>query len=101
MKRILFALFTAVALCAASAQGATVRGGLVGHDLTDPENDGHADEYVNYNAAFRASVEPQYGGEGAFNVFDNRVGGGDDKWCCDTNGWVEADFGSKRYQLTS
>lgn len=101
MKRILFALFTAVALCAGTAQGATVRGGLVGHDLTDPENDGHANEYVNYNAVFRSSVEPWYAGEGAFNVFDNQVGGGDDKWCCDKNGWVEADFGSKRYQLTS
>jgi hypothetical protein len=101
MKRILFAFLTAFALCAASAQGATVRSALVGNDLTDPENDGHANEYLNYNAVFRASIEPQYVGEGAFNVFDNRVGGGDDKWCCDTNGWVEADFGSKRYQLTS
>ena len=101
MKRILFALFTAVALCAASAHGATVRSGLVGNDLTDPENDGYANAYVNYNAVFRASVEPQYQNEGAFNVFDNQVGGGDHKWCCDANGWVEADFGSKRYQLTS
>ena len=100
MKRTFFTLLAATALLAASAQAATVRSGLVGSDLTDPENNGYANEYVNYNAQFRASVEPWYGSEGAFNVFDNRVGSGDDK-CCDLNGWVEADFGSKRYQLTS
>lgn len=101
MKRTFFTLLAATTLLAASAQAATVRSGLVGSDLTDPENNGYANEYVNYNAQFRASVEPWYGSEGAFNVFDNRVGSGDDKWCCDLNGWVEADFGSKRYQLTS
>ena len=38
---------------------------------------------VNYNATFSASSEPFFGGgEGAFNVFDNRVGGGNNKWCC-------------------
>jgi len=105
MKKFAFLFLTAAALLAGSAQAATVRGtgtgALVGHDLTDPENDGYGNEYVNYNAVFRSSVEPWFGGEGAFNVFDNIVGGGDDKWCCDAGGWVEADFGSKRYQLTS
>ena len=105
MQHILFALLTAAALFAGSAQGAVVRGtdnrALAGHDLTDPENDGNPDAYANYNAVFRSSIEPYFGSEGAFNVFDNRVGGGDDKWCCDANGWVEADFGEKRYQLTS
>ena len=103
MKKIFFALFTVAAMLAGSAQAVTVRGAgtLVGHDLTDPENNGYTNEYVNYNAVFRSSIEPYYAAEGAFNVFDNRVGGGNDKWCCDPNGWVEADFGSKRYQLTS
>lgn len=105
MKKILFALFAAAAMLAGSAQAVTVRGwgtgALVGHDLTDPENNGQSNAYVNYNAVFRSSVEPYFGAEGAFNVFDNRVGSGDDKWCCDLNGWVEADFGSTRYQLTS
>lgn len=101
MKKILFALVSAAAMLAGSAQAVTVRGGLVGHDLTDPENDGQRNAYVNYNAVFRSSVEPYFGAEGAFNVFDNAVGSGDDKWCCDANGWVEADFGSTRYQLTS
>ena len=105
MKKILFALFAAAAMLAGSAQAVTVRGwgtgSLVGHDLTDPENDGYGNAYVNYNAVFRSSIEPYFGAEGAFNVFDNRVGSGDDKWCCDLNGWVEADFGGTRYQLTS
>jgi len=105
MKKFAILLLTAAALVAGSAQAVTVRGSgtgsLVGHDLTDPENDGLGNEYVNYNAVFRSSIEPQYLSEGAFNVFDNAVGGGNDKWCCDANGWVEADFGSKRYQLTS
>ncbi len=105
MKKILFVLFTAAAMLAGSANAVTVRGwgtgALVGHDLTDPENDGNRDAYVNYNAVFRSSVEPYFAAEGAFNVFDNFVGVGADKWCCDLNGWVEADFGSTRYQLTS
>jgi len=105
MKKFALLLLTAAAMMAGSAQAVTVRGwgtgSLVGHDLTDPENDGRTQEYINYNAVFRSSVEPYFGAEGAFNVFDNRVGAGDDKWCCDMNGWVEADFGDKRYQLTS
>jgi hypothetical protein len=105
MKRILFALIASAALCAGPAQAVKVlgtgAGALVGHDLTDPEDDGAANDYINYNAVFRSSTKAYYGYEGAFNVFDNRVGGGDDKWCCDANAWVEADFGRKRYQLTS
>jgi len=105
MNRILFALVAATILFVNPAQAATVRGtgtgALVGHDLTDPENDGASNAYVNYNAVFRSSIESFFYSEGAFNVFDNVVDGGDAKWCCDTKGWVEADFGSKRYTLTS
>lgn len=104
----LIALFTlAAGFFVGSAEAAVIRSasgsaGLVGHDLTDPENNGHADADVNYNATFRSSIEPGFGGgEYAFNVFDNRVGGGNDKWCCDSNVWVEADFGKQRYVLTS
>lgn len=58
---------------------ASLRGG----DLTDPENDGDPEADFNYNATFASSEEPSFGaGEAAFNVFDNRVGGGNDKWCC-------------------
>lgn len=92
--------------------------GLLGSDLTDPENDGAADADTNYNATFAASHKPFFGGpEGAFNVFDNLVGGGDNKWCCDGPGpadeadlnnplgspakiWVEANFTGVQRTLT-
>jgi len=76
-------------------------GFLLGGDLTDPENDGAPDSDVGYNAVFRSSEEPGFaGGEFAFNVFDNFVGGGNDKWCCGSEGgtfpaepiWIEATF---------
>ena len=71
---------------------------LIGGDLTDPENDGAADANTNYNATFLSDHEQGFGGgEFAYNVFDNRVGGGNDKWCCgDANlgfpHWVQATF---------
>ncbi|CAN5466678.1 hypothetical protein BH23VER1_BH23VER1_25750 [soil metagenome] len=83
---------------AASILG-TGAGALLGGDLTDPEDDGTADG-MNYNAVFAASEEPGFGGgEFAFNVFNNLVGGGNAKWCCgDQNDfpnnpiWVQATF---------
>ena len=107
MSKLIFALLIAVNLFAATANASIIRpqsgtAGLVGNDLTDPENDGQAEQNVGYNAVFRSSINPGFGGqESAFNVFDNRVGGGNDKWCCNANVWVEADFGAKRYSLTS
>jgi VCBS repeat-containing protein len=79
----------------------TGNGSLLGGDLTDPENNGAADSNTNYDANFFASVEPNFGGgEFAFNVFDNRTGGGNDKWCCENPPeWVAAEF-SQPYQLT-
>ena len=75
---------------AIKAQASTIlgtgTGALLGGDLTDPENDGLPDADVNYNATFFSSDEPGFGGgEFAFNVFDNLVGGGNAKWCCGTN----------------
>ncbi len=56
-------------------------GFLVGGDITDPENDGAPDANTNYNfISIAATNKAFYTGEGAFNVFDNRVGGGNDKW---------------------
>ncbi|MHC1764939.1 MAG: PA14 domain-containing protein [Verrucomicrobiia bacterium] len=61
---------------------------LIGGDLTDPENDGNEaagalDPSWNW-AGVTASHEPEFqGAEAAFNIFDNRVGAGNDKWCCD------------------
>jgi hypothetical protein len=98
---------TAVVLSANSrTEAATVLGAgstaagdfLLGNDLTDPENDGAPDLDSGYNATFSGNEEANFGGgEGAFNIFDNRVGGGNDKWCCGSGGanlpfWVDATF---------
>jgi hypothetical protein len=75
---------------------------LLGGDLTDPEDDGSEEagpDDPSWNwAGISASHEPGFGGgEFAFNIFDNAVGGGNDKWCCDdpTPGnpvWVAVEF---------
>jgi hypothetical protein len=75
---------------------------LLGYDLTDPENDGTRDG-ANYNADFDSSHESNYfNNEGAFNVFTNTVGSGNNKWCCDPAPvWVSAgNFGSSPILLT-
>ncbi|MDE0636331.1 MAG: hypothetical protein OXI43_10840 [Candidatus Poribacteria bacterium] len=60
----------------------TGTGALLGGDLTDPEDDGAPDADEGYNAIFSANDEPGFGGgEFAFNVFDNILGGGNAKWC--------------------
>jgi len=75
---------------------------LLGGDLTDPENDGNEaagpfDSSWNWRA-ITSNNEPGFGGgEFAFNLFDNRVGGGNDKWCCDDATfanplWVNVEF---------
>ncbi len=60
---------------------------LIGGDLTDPEDDGidGTDGAAgNWNwTSILASSENAWTSEGAYNVFDNKVGGGDDKWCCE------------------
>lgn len=82
---------------------------LLGGDLTDPENDGAADEDLGYNAIFRSNAEPGFGGgEFSFNVFDNLLGGGNAKWCCgdatvieeEGSLWVEAELQSAPIILT-
>jgi hypothetical protein len=69
----------------------TGTGSLLGGDLTDVDDihDEGAynppDDFGGFDAEFFSSDEPGFGGgEFAFNVFDNAVGGGNDKWCCGT-----------------
>ena len=63
---------------------------LLGNDLTDLGDDGDEGAYAppnlaGFDAEFFSSDEPGFGGgEFAFNVFDNQVGGGSTKWCCGT-----------------
>ncbi|MDE0556455.1 MAG: discoidin domain-containing protein [Candidatus Poribacteria bacterium] len=62
---------------------------LLGGDLTDPEDDGDPEADDGYNAIFSANDEPGFaGGEFAFNVFDNRLGPSNDKWCCGLGGGI-------------
>lgn len=62
--------------------------GLIGGDLTDPEDDGDeaagADDPSWNWASIDSNDEPGFGGgEFSFNVFDNnKDAGGNDKWCC-------------------
>ena len=59
-------------------------GALAGGDLTDPENNGNDATGTGFNwVTILSSTENDWSAEGAFNVFDNKVGGGDDKWCCE------------------
>ena len=68
---------------------------LIGGDLTDPENDGVEGnnpgagnwDSLNWNWVHVTASSEEYfgnfgGSEGAFDVFDNTVGAGQTKWCC-------------------
>ncbi len=70
----------------------TGTGSLLGSDLTDPDNNGDPEFDIGYDAIFDASDEPGFGGgEFAFNVFDNRLGPSNDKWCCGVPGGISED----------
>ncbi len=79
----------------------TGTGALQGGDLTDPENDGVDGSHTNWNwSSISASSEPRWTGEGSYNVFDNKVGSSQNKWCC--NGptqWIAVEF-AQAYVLT-
>lgn len=96
---VLWCLLASLSLFSGFAWSVEIRPALLGGDLTDPENDGDdsTPQGSNFNAVFSASVQPDFDGENAFNVFDNKLEG--DKWCCpDLNGdgpaWVQADLGA-------
>jgi len=67
----------------------TGTGSLLGGDLTDPEDDGNPEQDKGYNVKFTSNEEPGFGGgEFSFNVFDNILGPGNDKWCCGPGGGI-------------
>ena len=76
-----------------AAATVTLIDGLLGGDLTDPEDDGIDGETIladgdnpqtageNFN--WISNAEEYFGGsEGSFDVFDNQIGGGQNKLCC-------------------
>lgn len=79
---------------------------LIGGDLTDPENDGIEGNVpvdgdwssLNWNwVSIEASGENYFGNfggsEGAYDVFDNVIGPGQAKWCCDgVPQWITVEF---------
>lgn len=83
----------------------TGTGALLGGDLTDPENNGietPTTTGTNFNwVTISASSEEFFeGGEGAFNVFDNKVGSRNNKWCCaGPEQWIAVEF-AQPYVLT-
>ena len=91
---LLIAITSCAALLAPAAYAATSlgtgAGALVGGDLTDVDDIHDELAYAppvlgGFDAEFFSSDEPGFGGgEFAFNVFDNEVGGGAAKWCCGT-----------------
>ena len=74
---------------------------LIGGDLTDPENNGTDGSNTNWNwTSIVASQENYWHSEGAYNVFDNKVGGSSDKWCCGGSPqWIYVKF-SQAYVLS-
>ncbi len=123
MTRVAFSVLVcavSLALCSNASAFTVVgngTGSLLGNDLTDLGDDGMEGVYAppnlgGFDAVFFSNNEPGFGGgEFAFNVFDNTLGGGNAKWCCGagpgTPQIVGADFsttlatGDRAIQLTS
>lgn len=65
---------------------------LLGGDLTDRDNDGVESatpnasgfDWLTITSSSNSWFHGFGGNEGAFDVFDNKVGGGEAKWCCGT-----------------
>lgn len=101
ISRLAFQLFAFLLSLGLAAPLAAVEQltALVGNDLTDPEDDGDDSTPLGsgFNAEFSASQGATFSGQGAFNVFDNKLGNAD-KWCCvaafNQPAWVQADFGA-------
>ncbi|HWB02891.1 MAG TPA: lamin tail domain-containing protein [Verrucomicrobiales bacterium] len=98
---VLTALFLTVPESRAFTSLGAGTGALLGSDLTDPENNGSDASGTGFNwVSIQASSENAWSAEGAYNVFDNKVGAGDDKWCCDpAPQWIAVKL-DKPYVLT-
>ena len=100
---ILLILESSNSVCARVILG-TGTASLIGGDLTDEDDDGidgTDDAAGNWDwTSILASSENAWTSEGAYNVFDNKVSGGDGKWCCEgPTQWIYVQF-STSYVLT-
>jgi methionine-rich copper-binding protein CopC len=100
---LLFSILNISTLKAATSlgSGSGSNNKLIGGDLTDPEDNGVDGSDTNWNwTSIVASEENYWTSEGAYNVFDNKVDGGDAKWCCGgAPVWVYVQF-SQTYVLS-
>ncbi|MBK1832507.1 discoidin domain-containing protein [Roseibacillus ishigakijimensis] len=67
----------------------TTVSGLLGGDITNPYNHGvetpaETGTFFNWKTITATSQAYFNAPEGAFNIFDNRIGGANDKWCCES-----------------
>ena len=100
---LLFSILNISTLKAATSlgSGSGSNNELIGGDLTDPEDNGVDGSDTNWNwTSIVASEENYWTGEGAYNVFDNKVDVGDAKWCCGgAPVWIYVQF-SQTYVLS-
>jgi uncharacterized protein with beta-barrel porin domain len=100
---LLFSILNISTLKAATSlgSGSGSNNKLIGGDLTDPEDNGVDGSDTNWNwTSIVASEENYWTSEGAYNVFDNKVDGGDAKWCCGgAPVWIYVQF-SQTYVLS-
>jgi len=98
-NRTILVLMTVGVLASSPTAASTVlgtgTGALLGGDLTDPNNDidddapgnppffGTGYDFVNADASSELTFSPGSGNEAALDLFDNKVEGGETKWCCD------------------
>jgi len=91
-------LVAVVGLVGQQAEAVTVLGygtaSLIGSDLTDPDNNindnvpgnppyyGTGYDFLSASASSENWFSPGKGNEAALDLFDNKVGGGSNKWCC-------------------
>ena len=99
---LLFSVLNNSTLIAATVLG-TGSGSLLGNDLTDPEDNGvdSGTNGSNFNwTSINASSKKTFAGEGSYSVFDNNVGSGSAKWCCDNpTQWIYVQL-SQSYVLS-
>jgi len=101
-QHVIMAIAACVALLTLPANAVTIlgtgNGALLNNDLTDPDQNGN-DTGSNYDAIFTANESPGWGGQLAFNLFDNNTG----KMCCNNpapSGWAIAAAFTDQYTLT-
>lgn len=78
-------------------------GALLGGDLTDPEDDAvdGSGTFAGFDfITINSSDKPFFNNEGSYNIFDNKVGPNNAKWCCSGPAQTVAVQFTNQYTLT-